>query len=114
MNTVKRLELQVFKDFDVETLHKTLLDPLSKELEGNGKAISIMPVYSFNPNKKSSLRTIDLGNKLAQLQFIRITLSVSDIKLATEDVKRFLQSRELLFVSRLKFDEDNYDLLKLL
>lgn len=109
-----RLELQICRYFDVETMHRLLLDPLSKELKDNGAAISIMPVYSFNPDEKFSLKTIDLGNKRAHLQFIKITLSVISVDIAIDDIKRFLSSKELLSASRLKFESDNYNLLQLL
>ncbi|MFK8165495.1 MAG: hypothetical protein AB8H12_23815 [Lewinella sp.] len=106
-----RLELQIHKALDVETMYKAFLHPLSERLGGFGSAFFIIPIYSYNPNEKNALRVIDIGGERAHLKFFRVLINVTSLDESIRIIKLYLHEKDLLQFSRLKFERENYNLL---
>jgi hypothetical protein len=111
INMKHRLELQIHKALDVGTMYKAFLDPLSERLGVFGSAFSIMPVHYYDPNEKNAPGVIGIGNKKAHLKYFSILINTTNLDESINIIKLFLHEKDLLPFSRLKFKNENYNLL---
>jgi len=106
-----RLELWIYKGLDVQLIHKQWLDPIDEALQGIGTAFDIMPNYNFNTNETNALKVIDLGNKIAYLQYYAVSITVYELQKGVAVIRQVLQDLEILDCSVLTFESEKCNLL---
>lgn len=106
------LELRIDQYMNPKNLEEELFKPLNNFLNHYGNVSIVIPEYQSYQSDKKELVKLEVGRKELYFKYIKIHITLTDIKKGLPKIRFFLQDLNLLKKSILLFRDERYNLLE--